>query len=370
MNYHSEYLTWYIHQKNLTYDLRSSGITTCPITLKKISLDFGKTYAHGNPCTLKVLSQRYKIHPENIFLSSEGTSGQNTRIIRYLAEKYPEKKEAIIEYPTYEPLLRLLQEYYPNIYQIERLSDENYRLDIDSLKKKISKKTGILVLTNPHAPSSAVFTTNELREIMSLAQANNFFVLCDEIYAEFNRETVPPLVSIDPEHAIVTTSFTKAYGLGGLKLGIILAQNTLIDNLYQDALFTVGNSSNVVEHIAAELLTKYQQQLDTYLKKYLGLKKETEQWLEDHSIIYHHNTTSITYWIKTPIPDTYTWVNKYSIPKRKLAVVPGAFFLFKKNYRREKTSMIRLGLGNIQPDTVQLTNALAQLDKALKNHKN
>ncbi|MEM0466718.1 MAG: pyridoxal phosphate-dependent aminotransferase [Candidatus Thermoplasmatota archaeon] len=364
MKQHSLYLSWYTNQKNLVYDLRSSGITTCPINLQHLSFDLGVNYHHGNPETLKILSKRYHTNPRNIFLSSDGTSGQNTRIIRYLAEKYPKKNEAIIEYPTYEPLLRLLQEYYPTVHQIRRVPDENYRLDLDELEKKISKKTGLLVLTNPHAPSAAVFSKNEIRKIMTLAGSYNFYVLCDEIYAEFNRETFPTIFLHDKEHAIVTTSFTKAYGLGGLKLGIVLAHHTLVDELYQDALFSVGNSSNLVEYLTAELFTKYHQKLENLMKKYFSLKRVVEEWLIDQNMLFYPNRYGLTYWIKTSIPDTYTWVQTYAIPRMRLAVVPGSFFLFKKDYTLYATPMIRLGLGKINPESSELIKALQMLERA------
>lgn len=51
--------------------------------------------------------------------------------------------------------------------------------------------------------------------------------------------------SVDEELGIVTTSFTKAYGLGGLKLGIALANKNIVDSLNSDLINTVGRVSNV-----------------------------------------------------------------------------------------------------------------------------
>ncbi|HML03028.1 MAG TPA: aminotransferase class I/II-fold pyridoxal phosphate-dependent enzyme, partial [Candidatus Bathyarchaeia archaeon] len=179
-------------------------------------------YSHGSPETAKLLAQRYSTMPENVFISSEGASGQNARIIRCLYERNPGRNEAIVEYPTYEPLLRLTQEYFPYIKRLERNDAEAYRLDADRLRRIVSDKTGLVVLTNPHAPSGAISDVKELKEVMTMAGQFGFHVLCDEIYAEFDRNRVPTLLSVDSEMGIVTTSFSKAYGLGGLKLGVAL----------------------------------------------------------------------------------------------------------------------------------------------------
>ena len=84
---------------------------------------------------------------------------------------------------------------------------------------------------------------------------------------------------------------------------------------------------------------------------------------------YFPNKSGITYWVKVPIKDTYKWINDHAIPKYSLAPVPGTFFLFKNNCKLIKSNMIRLGLGNINPDKQNLTEALEVLEKALVTYK-
>ena len=351
------------------YDFRSSGIAYFKHTLNLGEIDLSINYEHGNPEALKQVAQWYDVKPENVFISSEGASGQNARIIRYIAERNPEKREAIVEYPTYEPLLRATQEHFPIVKRLERQEKDAYRFDADRLRKMVSEKTGLLVLTNPHAPSGAIADRNELREIMNVANEHGFYVLCDEIYAEFNRKTAPTLFSVDPHLSIVTTSFTKAYGLGGLKLGIALTGRDLVNELYTDVLNTVGNSPNIVSIVAAELLAKEKEKLQKHKQKWNRLKKETEKWLAEMKLQYFPNKLSVTYWVKLPVKDTYRWINEQTIPKYNLAPVPGAFFLFKNDYKLAKSNMIRLGIGGMNPESPILTEALSVLETALKEHK-
>jgi aspartate/methionine/tyrosine aminotransferase len=196
-----------------------------------------------------------------------------------------------------------------------------------------------------------------------------FYVFCDEIYAEFDRDTVPTAFSVDPESAIVTTSYSKAYGLGGLKLGIALANRELVDGLYTDVLNTVGNSPNIVQLIASELLAKGKQSLETHKQKWTFLKKLTEEWLNEKNLEYFPNRVGVTYWVKLPIRDTYKWVNEHAIPRCSLAVVPGTSFLFKNGYKLPKSDRMRLGLGNIHPDQSSLAKALEVLEKALNAYR-
>jgi aspartate/methionine/tyrosine aminotransferase len=363
------YLDWYVHVPRVKYDLRSSGLGYFRYNLSLGNVDVSMNYAHGNPDVAKQMAQRYNVKPENVFVSSEGTTGQNNRIIRYLAERNKKRNEAIVEYPTYEPLLRQVQEYFPHVKRLERSEKESYKLNADALRKVVSERTGLLVLTNPHAPSGAISNINELKEIMAVASEYGFYVLCDEIYAEFDRNAVPTVFSANEPFGIVTTSFTKAYGLGGLRLGVAIAEENLVNEIYDDVLNTVGNSSNIVQLIAAELLTKGKKELERHKQKWTGLKKETEKWLNEKGIEYFPNKVGITYWVKVPAKDTYKWINGYVIPKYSLAVVPGTFFLLRNNYKLVKTNMMRLGLGNINPDKPNISHVLGILEKALDTCK-
>jgi len=368
MKHPSAYLEWYIRIHEIRYDLRSSGITGLKYNVDLGEVDLSANYAHGNPETAKLLARRYRTQPENVFISSEGASGQNARIIRYLAERKPKKTEAIVEYPTYEPLLRQAQDHFRRVKRLERKEREAYRLDADELRKLVSEKTGLLVLTNPHAPSGVVADANELEEIMEVAREYDFFVFCDEIYAEFNRNAIPPVFSVDSEHGVVTTSFTKAYGLGGLKLGVALADKKLVDEFYTDVLNTVGNSPNVVQLLASELLTKDWNMLEEHKQKWVRLKKETEKWFNESGIEYFPNSAGVTYWAKLPTKDTYKWVNEHAIARYGVASVPGTFFLFKSGYKLTCSNMVRVGIGNINPDKPDLSEALEALKRSIDTY--
>ena len=365
MKHGSLYLNWYVRVPKVKFDLRSSGLSHFKYEVALGEVDFSLNYAHGNPDAVKLLAQRYGTRPENVFVSSEGASGQNARIIRCLTEKNAKNNEAVVEYPTYEPLLRLVQEYFPHVKRLRREESESYVLDADKLRKVVSDKTGLLVLTNPHAPSGAISDANELKEVMDIANMHGFYVLCDEIYAEFGRESVPTLFSIDPKLGIVTTSFSKAYGLSGLRFGIALAEETLVDEFYQDVLGTVGTSSNLVEMIAVKLLIEGSEALERYKQKWMLLKTEAQKRLDEKGLEYFPNKAGITFWLKLPVKDTYKWVNETAITRYSLASVPGAFFLFKDDYELVESSMVRLGLGSINPEKPNLDEAFEILEKAL-----
>jgi len=363
----SLYLNWYVQVPPVKYDFRSSGLSAFNYNLALGEVNLSTNYAHGNPETVALLAKRYGVAPGNIFSSSEGTSGLNTRIIGVLRQKNPRKKQAVVEHPTYEPLLRQVQEHFPIIKRLHREEREGYRLDAEKLRKITSAETGLLMLTNPHAPSGAVSRTRELKEVMNVAREYDFYVMCDEIYAEFNRNALPTLFSVDKKLGIVTTSFSKAYGLGGLKMGVAIASMELVDEFYADMLSTVGVFSNLVEITVAKLLTEGYETMEKHKQKYLRLKKDTEKLLNEKDFEYFPNDFCITYWMKLPVKDTYKWMHEHAIKHHSLAGVPGAFFLFNSNYKLAKSDRIRLGLGSLNPDKPNLAKGVEVLEEALKD---
>jgi aspartate/methionine/tyrosine aminotransferase len=329
-------------------------------------VDLAVNHAHGNPETVRLLAHRYGVEAENVFSSSEGASGQNARITRVLAEKNPEKNEAVVEYPTYEPLLRQVQEHFPIVRRLTREETEDFRLDADRLRRIVSKKTGLFVLTNPHLPSGAVSCAGELRDVMNVAQEHGFYVLCDEIYAEFNRHAIPTIFSLDKKLGIVTTGFSKAYGLGGLKMGVGIASKELVDELYADTLSTVGVFANIVEMTAAKLLSTSYDAMERHKEEYLRLKKNAEKLLNEKGFEYYTGDSCITFWVKLLVKDSYRWINQHAIPRHSWAAVPGAFFLFETDYKLVESNWMRLGVGSLDPNEPKLDEAFDVLQKAIQ----
>src|SRR5262249_18283339 len=88
----------------------------------------------------------------------------------------------------------------------------------------LSSRTRVIVICNLHNPSGALTPDSVLREIATLARQRNAYVLVDEVYREMLFEATPQTAfHLDPDRFLITNSLTKAYGLGGLRCGWVLA---------------------------------------------------------------------------------------------------------------------------------------------------
>ena len=92
---------------------------------------------------------------------------------------------------------------------------------IDTLKKTSPK---IAFVTNPHSPSGKLMAEADIRRICEAAGDNTLVVL-DEAYIHFTETPGSIALTRDHSNLIVLRTFSKAYGLAGLRLGFGIAQN-------------------------------------------------------------------------------------------------------------------------------------------------
>jgi aspartate/methionine/tyrosine aminotransferase len=108
-----------------------------------------------------------------------------------------------------------------------RTEESGYALDPAQVRRVITRKTKLIVLTNLHNPSSVQASETALREVGGLARSVGARVLVDEVYLDAVYVNTPrPSYHLGPEF-VVTSSLTKVYGLSGLRCGWILAEPEL-----------------------------------------------------------------------------------------------------------------------------------------------
>lgn len=114
---------------------------------------------------------------------------------------------------------------------------EDFGLDIEAIKAKVTSKTKVLFIANPNNPTANLVSRNTIVEILDNLEC---IVVIDECYYEFCQETVADLIDKYP-NLMVLRSLSKSFGLAGIRLGYGIANKTITDYLYRAAqLFPVN----------------------------------------------------------------------------------------------------------------------------------
>lgn len=122
-------------------------------------------------------------------------------------------------FPTYESVASFIGARPIPLY----LREENdFRLDIDDLRAKLSPRTRLLILNSPQNPTGGVLTQDDLNAIAELVQGRRLVVLSDEVYRRIVYDGTAPSIASIPglqEQTVILDGFSKTYAMTGWRLG-------------------------------------------------------------------------------------------------------------------------------------------------------
>lgn len=251
----SSYLEWAKAHGNVTYNLAISGVPACDVRLVSPSVDDFTMVAdneYGWPPLLDRIASRYGVAAESVVLA-HGTSMANHLACAALLEP---GDEVLLETPGYDPLRVVPAYLHCDVRTFERREEAGYRLEVDRIERALTPRVRAVIISNLHNPSGALTQRPDLERLADLAETHDFRVLVDEVYLEWiygSNEEPRSAINLSPRF-VTTRSLTKAYGLGPLRAGWILAEPTLADRMKRlNGIFT-SSMSHPTERLAARVL--------------------------------------------------------------------------------------------------------------------
>tara|TARA_B110000503_G_C7119109_1_gene401642 strand:+ start:411 stop:1481 length:1071 start_codon:yes stop_codon:yes gene_type:complete len=204
--------------KNLSVFIKNILINLKPYTLNSYPV-LSKLYLR--------LARSIKVSPKNILLTHGSDGG-----IKSVFETFVNPKDYIIRTePTFA-----MYSIYSKIYKTKEILvnyKKDFSLDVDLIIKNIKlKKPKLLCLPNPDSPTGQVVSEDKINLILRVALKNKTFVLLDEAYFEYYKKTNIHKINKYPNLIVVRTT-AKAYGLSGLRVGYLVANNNTIAKLHQ-----------------------------------------------------------------------------------------------------------------------------------------
>ena len=136
-------------------------------------------------------------------------------------------------------------------------AENDFELLAEDLKKRITKKSRVLVLSYPSNPTGAVMPLERLKAVAELAIKHDLFVICDEIYAElcyegFTQHSIASLPGMR-ERTMVVSGFSKAFAMTGFRLGYLCAPRAIVAacaRIHQYTIMCASRQSQVASYNA------------------------------------------------------------------------------------------------------------------------
>jgi alanine-synthesizing transaminase len=162
------------------------------------------------------------------------TSGTSEGIELALTAMAGPGDEVLIPVPTYPLYTAVLAKIgaRPVFYRTDPA--KNWQPDVDHVRSLVTPATRALVVIDPNNPTGATYSAEARRALVDLAEAHNFPLLADEVYADLNFDgPVGALAALNPEAPIITfSSLSKAYLAPGWRAGwMAVAATARLDDL-------------------------------------------------------------------------------------------------------------------------------------------
>ncbi len=229
-----------------------------------LRLDFNENTLGPSPRVLKVLrslnDEDISAYPEygslkgriadyleinrNRLLLTNATDEAISAIMQTYVDK---KDEVIIPVPTFAMFRFYAQVAGAKITEV--LYKRTLRFPTKKLLDRIGKKTRLIILCNPNNPTGTKIKKDDIVKIAE--KAKNSIILIDEAYVQFTKETCIDLVD-DYDNIVVIQTFSKAFGLGGFRLGYIVSNTKNIRNI-RKVLSPYSISSAVIKAASAAI---------------------------------------------------------------------------------------------------------------------
>jgi aspartate/methionine/tyrosine aminotransferase len=248
IRYHAPYMEWAKTRPSAEFDLAGSNILACSLDDlpgAREALALSGANEDGYEPLIEAIAARYGAQPSHVTTAS-GTSGANFLV--YAALLTP-GDEVLVERPGYDPLLGAARMFGATTVRFDRTFDSGYALDPDRIRRAMTPRTKLIVITHPHNPSGVAADTAVLDEIGRLAEQRGVHVLVDEVYLDITGMGWSPAAARG-DMFVTTSSLTKSYGLSSLRCGWAIASEGLTYRLRRARDIVDGTGSIVAERLA------------------------------------------------------------------------------------------------------------------------
>jgi len=177
----------------------------------------------------------------------------------------------------------VLDPYYPAYFEDTLLAEavpvavplneeENYRVDMEILESKVSKRTKIIWMCNPSNPTGHVFSKDDLEVIAEVAKKHNLIVFVDEIYEKLVYEgarhiSLGALPGME-DRTITANGFSKAYAMTGWRIGYVAAEKKLSATLRTLHYYVALCPNSISQKAALAALTGPQNCVQEMVREY------------------------------------------------------------------------------------------------------
>ncbi len=270
------------------YDISSSGVQPYSMAelramtgLRQADLDelvFTDGYSLGSPGLRRVIAGRWGDGDPARVMTANGSSESISLILMALLR--PGDEVVVVE-PGYHLLVEFALGLgcVPRVWRLDPAT--GWRPDLDELAGLVTERTRAVIVNFPQNPTGASITAAELDRLIDIARGVGAYLLWDAAFADLTYDGDPlPDASTRYERGIGFGTFSKAFGLPGLRFGWCLAPPELLAECVRIRDYTTLHVAPLIELLALRVLENADAFLEPRLKQARMNREIVGQWAE------------------------------------------------------------------------------------------
>ncbi len=189
------------------------------------------------------IASHLSVNSDNILIGN----GSNEMINTILCSSIESGKRVIMPVPTFTVYNLISSNLNGDIVKIELNQDMSF--PVDRIAEESAHKGSVTIICSPNNPTGSLMNVNEIKTVL---KRSNGLVVIDEAYIHFGGESVISLIK-QYDNLVVLRTFSKAYGLAGLRIGVMITNSDLITEFskvklpYNINIFTINTLLTILE---------------------------------------------------------------------------------------------------------------------------
>ncbi len=269
---------------NIKYNLTESSvpdqkINDLGINLSNVTLCYGD---HSGKSDLRdLLANQYDgLSSENIMTAT----GACMALFVINATILNPNDHIVVMHPNYASNIEVPRSLGCDVDLLELKFENDFQIDLDELKSKITPNTKLVSITYPHNPTGTMMSKECLNEIIKIVENSNSYLLMDETYRELSfGEKLPTAASLS-EKAISVESVSKAYGIPGIRLGWLATKNKALKEALLAAKEQIGICSSIIDEEIAYIVLNKKEEFLCEIRKQNKIKFDIiKKWMNQQT---------------------------------------------------------------------------------------
>jgi aspartate/methionine/tyrosine aminotransferase len=255
--------TW---ENVVEFNLSESGVH--PLSLQELvseeeleeilKINLGYSQTNGTPELRQQIASLYTgVDPDQI-LTTAGSSEANFLLTWGNIEP---GDEVVFMMPNYMQIWGLARGFGAVLKPFWLRESLGWAPDLDELRRLVTPKTKLIIVTNPNNPTGAVLGSEAMMGIIELADSAGAWIIADEVYQGAEREgPTSPSFWGKYKRAVIVNGLSKAYGLPGIRIGWIIGPEDFIMKTWPYHDYTTISPSVLSDRLARIALSPAKRQ--------------------------------------------------------------------------------------------------------------